>query len=381
MMKAQIIGTPFIYIMFTFVAIGVIVAGIIAVHNLENASRATQLANFQLSLQNKVKSISTSVNSVSQETFALPPGIESVCFIGDEDFVPYTNKKVTENKIIYADKNLFFEPVERFSPRAVSNIAVDQNPLCLKVIDGKLSIYLQGLGNETKIIPADNAKPAECVSVKYSTENAIDIVFLGYNYNTIPTFAGDVSRYVNDVFLATEPYNSSQEKFNFYRVDDFSLSCSIVPGFNYIDCDSYQTNLMAANCPHDYIVVLADRNQLNDVLNPVRSSQVGNTAKVNTADNKDVLIHEFGHQFGLADEYIVNYPGFDPDAYPNCGTSCKWNSITGQCYGTPNPNDNNGCSIDTAYRGTATSIMKELYIHEYGPINEDAIRQVLDAYG
>jgi len=51
----------------------------------------------------------------------------------------------------------------------------------------------------------------------------------------------------------------------------------------------------------DLAVVLAERKWIADLVSPVRSSAMDNIGRINTQDNPFVVIHEFGHIFGLND--------------------------------------------------------------------------------
>ncbi|MFH1641668.1 MAG: M64 family metallopeptidase [Nanoarchaeota archaeon] len=388
MKKSQILGIPIIYLMFSLIAVAVLVIGIIGVRHLAESSKETQLSNFLLTLQNKLSVTRLSTNKISQETYALPSDVESVCFVDNtHQFIPYTNKELNEKMEMFSDKNLFLEPFSSYAPYSVQYITISEfeNPLCVKTIDGKLSLKLEGEGNATRVSALNPLeKENECISVIYNEpyNGSIDVVFLGFKYKNTKDFSADVNKYVNSVFLAAEPFSLHKDKINIYRVDDFNLDCEIVKGINYIRCNSYETNIMASNCPHDYIIVLMDQNFAADLVNPVRSSAIGNIVKINTKDNANVLIHELGHSIGgLADEYVEpSYTDFSTDNYPNCGTTCKWSAIPGAgCYGGMPDGDKNGCSIDTAFRGTETSIMKELK-GGYGPVNTIYMMDVISKY-
>jgi len=91
-------------------------------------------------------------------------------------------------------------------------------------------------------------------------------------------------------------------------------------------------------------------------------------------------MHEFGHAFGgLADEYVdENYYGridFKADEYPNCDNEgcAKWEGIDDtRCI--------KGCSLNSYFRPTTSSIMRSLQSAEFGPVNEEEIRKKLGAY-
>ena len=156
-------------------------------------------------------------------------------------------------------------------------------------------------------------------------------------------------------------------------IDEEQPDCSIT---SYIFCDSLSVNRLASNCPNDYIFVLVDKKRLRS---SVRSSAISNMAKLNTRDNRLVLLHEFGHNFAsLADEYMDRYyeDWFEAEDYPNCDyEECSsWSSINGtDCI--------RGCSTNKFYRSIDVSIMRDYdKSNEYGILNEQIIEQNLEEY-
>lgn len=384
MKKSQIFGLPTTYVFIVIIAILIILFGAIGIKQLNSSGRGAQLTNFVLSLRNKLMVNRVNVNVVSQEMFALPEDIGSVCFVDtNTDFAPFVNKKLTEKIHAFSNHNLFIEPLNRQSPYKLPYLHITEfeNPLCIKVVNGKLKLTLEGYGNVTRIsAPDESKKQKECVSILYNKkpEDSLDIVFLGYGYGNIRAFSSDVNRYANSVLFEIEPFKANKEKINIYRIDDFSLNCEVG---SFIWCDSKQANILAANCPHDQIIILAERGLFTDAVNPVRSSAIGNLAKINTADEKFVLMHELGHTIGgLADEYVDDYYkliDFDVEKYPNCDKGpnpCNdWVTVTRGCY--------EGCTLQEFFRPTESSIMSRLDVHEFGPVNEKVILDVFDHYG
>jgi len=192
-------------------------------------------------------------------------------------------------------------------------------------------------------------------------------------------FREDVNKNVN-TFLTTEPFKGRQEKMNFYRVDKLEeLDCEIDA---WVKCDEFSVKKLASYCPNDYIVILVDRGKVRDLISPVRSSAISNMAKINTADNELVVLHEFGHIFGgLADEYVdekyYSNIGWSPLSYPNCDSppDCNgWRGVDGTgCF--------EGCSLKKYSRPTENSLMRSLKTEKFGPLNERIIIGKLDVYG
>jgi len=368
--------------MFSIVAFIVIVFGIMGIKHVGDVNREAQLTNFAISFQNKLTAQRIQVNTIEKETFALPNDVELICFVDNaKQFSPLINQKLGERRKSFQSHNMFFSPEKKYSPRKMSymDLADSENPLCLEVKNGKLGLNFEGDGNKTRVSAQEEGlKSRDCVQVLYNgeAENKLDVVFLGYGYKNEENFADDVNHYVNDVFFEIEPFKSNREKINMYRVDEFDLKCTIG---DWVSCDSYSTNLIASNCPHEHVIILVDRNEVVDALTPVRSSAVGNFVKINTADEAYVVMHELGHSIGgLADEYVDIYyieRNFQADKYANCDdSSCKkWANVDGtDCW--------RGCSTNAYYRSTDTSIMKDLDIHEYGPVNEKELNDILEEY-
>ncbi len=370
-----------IYLMFSVVAFIVIVFGIMGIKHVGDINKEAQITNFAISLQNKLSTQRVEVNNIDKDTFALPSDINRICFVDTaKQFSPLVNQRLAERRNAFQEQNVFFSP-EKYSPRQMHylDLADSENPLCLDVINGKLALNFEGDGNKTRVsTQEDGLKSFDCVSVLYNgePEEKLDIVFLGYGYKSSDDFSSDVNHYVNNVFFEIEPFKSNKNKINMYRVDEFNLRCTVG---DWVTCDSYSTNLVASNCPHEHVIVLVERNKVVDALTPVRSSAIGNFVKINTADEAYVVMHELGHSIGgLADEYVDNYyesRNFKADKYPNCdSSSCtKWANVQGtDCW--------EGCSTGSYFRPTSTSIMKDLNIRDYGPVNEKEINDVLGEY-
>ncbi|MBS3097872.1 hypothetical protein J4209_03715 [Candidatus Woesearchaeota archaeon] len=383
-MKAQLtLGKPFIYALIVIISLSLIIIGYSFLQDITASAKEKELANFILTLDNNLKTHSSgpvyTYGSVDDKTFSLPSGIEEVCFadnskekneLASNELNPWLNS--------FPEHNLFIKPFDKFPPYKIGFLELEENPLCIKAVGGKLRLRLTSKGGLTQLsaLAADD-KDVDCVSIFFNKnhQESIDIVFLGYGYSTTESFASDANDYINNQFLNTEPFKSNKEKINFYRIDDFTdLGCEIK---DWISCSEFKIKQLASQCPNDHIIVLVDRNKIKDMISPVRSSALSNTIKINTADRKTVLMHEFGHSFAsLADEYVDNsyYKEFNEENYPNCdSTPCyKWQPLTEGCF--------KGCSTNAFFRPTKSSIMRSLKENSYGIVNENEINKRLDVY-
>ncbi|HZX45614.1 MAG TPA: hypothetical protein VFF28_08085 [Candidatus Nanoarchaeia archaeon] len=379
MRKAQL-AHPLLYAFIAIVSITLLSYGAVQIIKLASTEDKLQLLNFQKTLANSIKKQAAyNYGTVDEKSFALSPSIRSVCFIDKTKAIsPLVKENLNPQINKYEDKTIFFEPFEKFSPIEIEGFELEENPLCLEPVNSVLRLSLTSNGNITRLgtfRPSD--KNIDCVSVLYNSNNSINIVFLAYGYNKFEDFRNDVATYI-DLFQSTEPFNTSN--INFYRIDKLDqLNCEIS---QYIRCSEYEVKKLASSCPNDYIIILADRSKVLDILSQVRSSAVSNMAKINTADpHKLVVLHEFGHIFGnLADEYVDEkyYKSikFDPSDYPNCDypPECgKWSTVEGTgCF--------KGCSLDKFSRSTEDSLMRKLDVKNFGPLNEKILLERLSHY-
>ncbi len=364
----------------------ILIFGAVQIINWIKTSRNIEIINLQSTLTNVIKKQSAfSYGSVDEKVIAVPEGIETLCLIDrNKEISSFINLNLIAEINKFENKNIFFEPFDKLAPIQIDNfeLSEDENPLCLETIGDTAKISLTSKGNRTLVSTfRASEKEVDCVSLLYNSHpnNSIDIVFLPYGYAKFDDFREDANKNLN-TFLTTEPFKSNKEKLNFYRIDNLEhLNCEIG---DWVKCDEFEVKKLASYCPNDYIIILVDRSRIKDLLKPVRSSAVSNMEKINTADNKLVVLHEFGHLFGkLADEYVdekyyLNI-AFEADDYPNCDSppECTgWYGINGTgCF--------DGCSLKKYSRPTKNSIMRSLNTEQFGPLNENIIINKLKAYG
>ncbi|MBD3164351.1 hypothetical protein GF323_04060 [Candidatus Woesearchaeota archaeon] len=349
--------------------------------NLKKGEETAEMVNFRTSLQTEVLQQSAkSVMSTENITLSLPSSVNRIYFFdSSKSFNP---ARAIEVANIFADdreNNMFLETEQGFIPYSISGIMISEenNPMGVKIIGDKITLRLITGKDGVEIDAAEDMQDIKCVSVLNNGEpgNKIDIVFLNYGFEDITEFNEQVNRYINNILLEFRPFKEHSSKFNFYRIDEADIECDIK---GFIDCDQFKIKLAASDCPNDYIAVLVSRSRVKDFIRPVRSSAIGNIAKINTADKPFVLVHELGHSFGqLADEYVdegyYSDSNFKASDYANCDSSpCpSWKHVdNASCY--------QGCSLNKYFRPTQNSIMRSLSSPTFGPINEmELLRRLL----
>ncbi len=225
--------------------------------------------------------------------------------------------------------------------------------------------------NKVSKSPALNS---DCIIINEGESGKTNIVFLSYGYEDKESFLADVNKYIEgeNSFSTIEPFKSNFEKLNFYAVMSNEVKCDIQDGT--ILCEDRTTKKVASKCPNDYIFVINKVNQFKDIVLPLRSSSYLNIGSINVADNKLVVLHEFGHLFAsLSDEYVEDGITINIADSLNCDVEAcnKWNNIDGTgCF--------NGCSKQQFYRSIQNGIMRNYYKSNiYGVWNEKILKDGL----
>ncbi len=369
---------PIMWIFVLVIAALIIVFGAYLVKKSSDSLRESEMQNLLLTFSSAVERHGKlPKGSVEKISLAVPSGTEEVCFVDRKaEYDRFVRNELNSYAEIYSDANLFFKTNKKYRGEEVKSFATEKNPLCIKAVSESVSFEIIAEGGNARISGAGSESKVDCTSVLISgnTEDKIDIVFLPFGYKNVGDFRKDVAESISQ-FKVLEPVASNIGKINFYAVDDSqNLDCKIT---SFIECNNQQIIESSLRCPNDYVIVLADRNAVADLFSPVRSSAVANIEKVNTADRETVILHEFGHIFAnLADEYTYSsFPGFNVNEIPNCdGEGCnKWADVSGTgCY--------EGCTLGNYYRATPDSIMRNLNVRAFGPVNEKEFLKRLGKY-
>jgi len=184
----------------------------------------------------------------------------------------------------------------------------------------------------------------KCVTLQENNEKGINIVFFGKDKETAQSYL--------DYFMAFEPYEKYEDRFNFYYIPNYKPKCELYKDVAVL-CYSREIVTKAGSCPNDHIVVLTD--EFDRV---IRSSNYLNVMSLNIAHPVSVFPHEFGHSFiNLAEEYTPaklprNHPG-------NCVAECTdFKGKINGCF--------EGCSLENYQRSVDNGVMRTLKSTTYG---------------
>ncbi|MFH1425623.1 MAG: hypothetical protein ABIG28_02755 [archaeon] len=229
------------------------------------------------------------------------------------------------------------------------------------VLSGSMIYFILFSEKKGPIASPENVENLEeCGVVKYSGEDAINVVFFSSKE--------DAEEYV-DYFLDVVPFNEEEykDKFNFFFIDSYEPGCEIYRGIALL-CDQKEVTKKAASCPHDYLVVLQEKPS------SIRSSAYMNVMSLNSIHPKTVLMHEWGHVFAdFAEEYVDNQAKI-PRGSKNCQGNCDdFDGAKDGCF--------EGCTKNSYFRSVENGVMKTLTPDSgvmYGLFNENTIRKRIE---
>jgi peptidoglycan/xylan/chitin deacetylase (PgdA/CDA1 family) len=197
-----------------------------------------------------------------------------------------------------------------------------------------------------------------------------DVVFVPARFDPSEldtVFAPAVTNNWNSV-LDTAPFSDYTDNFNVWRVnelDDDALNCRQERCiciwrwcwcWGYWVCDYSEAQALATrSCPdNDTTVVLVDTTDWTGVRWGVLCDTDGGDVIVKARDNRgNIIVHEFGHSFGLADEYSPNNTNY-PSGYTGCA-NCDPSNTCPKWGGTPHCLQ--GCTYLNDYRANHSCMM------------------------
>lgn len=213
-----------------------------------------------------------------------------------------------------------------------------------------------------------------------TTDNAaLDVVFVGDNYAAadLPKFDQDVDRVVAHL-LTYEPFASRASQFAFHSVENAAVDLGCVRharSSRLLTCrlSTVISVVNDAGAPYDRIIVLVNDSRYGGSGGPLTVSYNGGQAP-------QVVVHEFGHSFGLLDEYTLSAATgvLDGRTRANCyaghPTNPLWEGVVDTAaYAL-------GCQFPNWYRSSACSIMRSLGCRSFNAVSTQVIHAKMDVY-
>lgn len=190
-----------------------------------------------------------------------------------------------------------------------------------------------------------------CKQIVYNGDDRIDLLFIS---------SKEDAKHYSDYLFTVEPYKSYKNYFNVNVLEE-EVECDYYKDIAIL-CHNDQVLDLAKNCEHDYIIAVKEDSK------QIRSSAYGKIVSLNKAHEDSVLIHELGHIFNLAEEYLG---AKIPQGSKNCVSSCdKFDGEIDSCQ--------QECSTATHYRSIPLGVMRSLVTDNYGIYNTKLISEILD---
>lgn len=150
MNKAQLYSQIFIYVLTIILISFILVYGYNAVQNFKKRAEQVSCLKFKNDLVNSIESISSDFGSIKRKDLQLCASYSKVCFV--ETFVspnlPYDIDPIIKDSILSGTgRNVFL--VEDIAKESFysGKISVEPDVLCIRVVNNKISLKLEGKGN------------------------------------------------------------------------------------------------------------------------------------------------------------------------------------------------------------------------------------------
>lgn len=218
-----------------------------------------------------------------------------------------------------------------------------------------------------------------------------DFLFIGAEFSDLEELKNTISELLDfngdtkyPGLFSVEPFKSNKDKFNIWMIKapDYSVSGSNTCSTSCSKAiDFSQDSIYSSQCPNaDFTITIFKEANFRSCAG---GGQWNSLSCQEPSDRGKLILHETGHSFGrLADEYEEPSKGSRPRA-PNCAdTLTEAQQLWGDLVGIKEVDFFEGCSYtEDNYRPTKNSLMRSSYsATSYGPVNERAIKKIIDRY-
>ncbi|MBI2656381.1 hypothetical protein HYX03_01425 [Candidatus Woesearchaeota archaeon] len=150
MKQSQLYGQIFIYILTIILISFILVYGYNAVQNFKKRAEQVSCLKFKNDLSNAVASIISDFGSIKRKDLQLCNAYTQVCFVEtfESPNLPGSIDPIVKDSVLSnAGKNVFL--IENIAKESfyIGKISVEPDVMCIRAINSKISLKLEGKGN------------------------------------------------------------------------------------------------------------------------------------------------------------------------------------------------------------------------------------------
>ena len=208
MKKSQ--GFQFNYLLILVILVSVIFAVRFFVKKTTETAREREFGNFIISITNGISRIGKlSSGSAEDIVLSVPVGIDEACFVDkNSEYHEFNRNELNSYVSLYQTDNFFLRDGNRYLGYRIPDFELKENPLCLKAIDGKISMVIVSQQGIAKITAPLGEMNIDCSAVLLNglPDDKIDIVFLPYGYK-------DTNKFKRDIADSVQEYRTNEIKY------------------------------------------------------------------------------------------------------------------------------------------------------------------------
>ncbi len=160
--RAQVIGQVFVFIIAGLVFVLILAYGYKAIVNFMERGEEVQIIDFRNELNSAITMIKRDYGSVQRVDLRMPSNAREVCFVTSDPAdvrVPGWEEELKNSRPLMhsawsiGKENVFLVPKQP-APIIIADIVVEPETagyLCLPIVNGKVSIRVEGTGNKALI--------------------------------------------------------------------------------------------------------------------------------------------------------------------------------------------------------------------------------------
>ncbi|MBI1934905.1 hypothetical protein HYS31_00545 [Candidatus Woesearchaeota archaeon] len=161
MKKSQLYGQVFIYILTLLIISFVLVYGYNAIRNFQDRAEQVSCLRFRNELKNAIELIQSDYGSVRKLALEVCAGYSKVCFVESKEtpciltstpcVIQDLDPIIEDNIRDRTGKNTFFIDKAVEESYYIGSISVNPDVHCIKAVNGKISITLEGKGDYVEL--------------------------------------------------------------------------------------------------------------------------------------------------------------------------------------------------------------------------------------